>query len=151
MNRRILIKYDENLYSDSGLIRENRTLWFCSLEHFQNAITSSFELQIRCSIYPFWLSRWVLHHGGFKSLVWVHLILVLRASLFLPWIQPNCLRNICITWKTWLHDQTCEIYKVGIHLDILTILSLKKPDVPVWQTWHFGFSQNVKFGRQNMD
>jgi hypothetical protein len=60
MNRRILTKYDKNLYLDSGLICENRTLRFpkleppvLQLEHFQNAIASLSELQIMHSIYPF--------------------------------------------------------------------------------------------------
>jgi hypothetical protein len=60
MNRRILTKYDENLYLDSGLICENRTLRFpklepliLHLEHFENAIASLSELQIMRSIYPF--------------------------------------------------------------------------------------------------
>jgi hypothetical protein len=59
INQRVLIKHDENLYSDLTLNREKQTFRFeilkllvCCREHFQTVITSSSELQIMCSIYP---------------------------------------------------------------------------------------------------
>jgi hypothetical protein len=41
---------------------------------------------------------------------------------FLSEIQPNCPRNHVHHLKNMHVCPTCEIYKVGLHLEILTIL-----------------------------
>jgi hypothetical protein len=53
MNQSVLIKHDENLYSDSTVNHENRDLLFYYPEHLQTVITSSSKLQIMFYIYPF--------------------------------------------------------------------------------------------------
>jgi hypothetical protein len=84
MNQRILTKYGENLYRYSSLICENWTLWFSKMEQCHNF---SSEPQM-CFIYPFWSYRWAIHYGGFKSSIWVH-ILVIWNTFFVPWVKFN--------------------------------------------------------------
>jgi hypothetical protein len=109
INHRILIKYGEILYLDLSLICENRTLRFYNIEDFQNVITSSYKLQTMCFIYPFWSSRRALHNGGFKSSIWVHILVVSTTSCFLSEIQPNYPRN---TWKPCMHGQLMKYTKL---------------------------------------
>jgi hypothetical protein len=56
-----------------------------------------------------------------SNLQFEFIFLSFEALCFLSKIQPNCPRNTCITWKICLHGSTCEIYKVGLYLEILTI------------------------------
>jgi hypothetical protein len=91
MNRRILTKYDENLYSDSSPIRENQTLRFPKPEPWVFHPTASSKcinfldraINHVLHIYPFWSSQRVLRHGCLKFSVWVHLLVVSIISLFL--------------------------------------------------------------------
>jgi hypothetical protein len=59
MNCRVLIKHDKNLYSDSTMIRENRTFRFQILKHLvllPGAFLNCYNFLIRSSNYVFHVS-----------------------------------------------------------------------------------------------
>jgi hypothetical protein len=107
---------------------------FCCLEHLQTTITSLSQLQIRCSIYLFWSSRWGLHHCHIKSSVWHHLLVVSSTSLFFEWNSTKLSEKHVHNLKIVLVCPICEIYKVDLHLEILTILELYNLDLPIWES-----------------
>jgi hypothetical protein len=113
-----------------SLIRFKSDLWKPTLQFpklkpsfLQPGVSSKYHnFLIRASNHVFHISILIVSTRA-SELRFEFIFLSFEALLcFLSEIEPNYSRNRYITWKTCLYGLTCEIYKVGLQLKILTIL-----------------------------
>jgi hypothetical protein len=132
MNQRVLIKHDENLYSDSTLIHEKWTFRFRILELLvllPRAFSNCHNFLVRASNYVFHISILIVSTRA-SSLVLQFFSLSPSYGpfihFFVSWVKSNE-----IFQETRVHNMqnirispSCEIHNADLDIEILTILQL---------------------------